>query len=68
MRLPIQNGVIVDIDVEEELSDKINGGDLDDDDENSRDFDNTMRELDLEKLRVFYQKEENVSLMKIFYY
>ena len=45
MHLPRKNDVVVDIDVEEELNDRLNGGDLDDICDNTRDFDDTMREV-----------------------
>ena len=46
VHLPSQNGVIVEIDVEEELNERGNGGDLDDVGDNARYFDNTMREVE----------------------
>ena len=44
VRLPSHNYVILDIDVEEELDESVNGSDLDDD---ARDFENKMREFKL---------------------
>ena len=42
---PSQNYAIMNINVEEELNERRNGGDLDDDGEDARYFDNTMREV-----------------------
>ena len=39
----------MEMDTEEELNYRVNGGDLDDDSDNERDFDKTMRELELER-------------------
>ena len=47
-----QNDVIMDIDVEEELNERGNSGDSDDDGDDARDFDGTMREVELERSRV----------------
>ena len=43
MHPPSQNNFIVDIGVEEELNERANGGDSDDDGDDSRYFDDTMR-------------------------
>ena len=45
VQLPSHNYARVDIDVNKELNEKINGGDLDDDVDNARYFDDTMREV-----------------------
>ena len=42
----------MDIDVEEELNERVNGGDLDDVSDNARYFGDTMREIILERPRV----------------
>ena len=52
MRLPSQNDFIMDINGEEELNKRGNGGDSDDDGEDARDFGDTMREVELERSRV----------------
>ena len=52
VHLPTQNDVILDIDAEEELNSKVNGGDLYEHGENVRDFDDTMREFVLERSRI----------------
>ena len=52
VHLPINNDAIVDIDVEEELNERGNGGDLYDDGENAREFDDTMRGVELKRSRV----------------
>ena len=48
-----QNYVIIDIDVEEELNEMVNCGYLDDGGDNARYSDDTMREVKLERSRVF---------------
>ena len=60
--LPSHNGFIMDIDVEEELNDRLNGGYPDDDYDGARDFENTMREVELERscvLLVDYRIEQS---------
>ena len=52
VHLPSQNYVIMDIDVEEELNERVNGGGLDDGGDNTRYFDDTMRVFKLESSRV----------------
>ena len=52
VHLPSQNYFIMDIDVKEELNERVNGGYLDDVGDNARYFDNTMREVKLERSRV----------------
>ena len=47
VHLPGQNDSIVCIDVEEELNERVNIGDLDGDGGNARDFDDTMNEIKL---------------------
>ena len=47
MHLPRKNDVIMEIDMEEELNERVNGGDYDDDDDYARYFNNTMREVTL---------------------
>ena len=47
--LPSHNYVIVDIDLEGKLNGRGNGGELDDDGDNVTDFDNTMREVKLDR-------------------
>ena len=49
VQLPSHNDVIVDIGVEEELNDRVNGGDSDDDGEYAIYFDYKMREVELER-------------------
>ena len=53
MELSSRNDVIMDIDMEEELSEMVNGGDLYGDGDNARYFDNIMREVESERSRVF---------------
>ena len=43
VHLPSQNDLIVDIGVQEELNERVNGGDLYDVGGDARDFDDTMR-------------------------
>ena len=45
VHLPSQNDVIIEMDVEEELNEMLNFGDLDYDGDKARDFDDTMREF-----------------------
>ena len=52
VQLQRQNDVIVDIDVQEELNQRGNGGDSDNVGDNARDFEDTMREIEWEKSRV----------------
>ena len=52
LHLPSKNDVIIDIDVEEELKERGNCGDLDDYGDDARYFNNTMREVKLERSRV----------------
>ena len=42
----------MEIGVEEELNERENGGNLDDDGDDARDFDNTTREVELERSHV----------------
>ena len=51
LHLPIQNGVIMYIDVEEKLNERGNGRDSNDDGDNARDFYNTIKEVELERSR-----------------
>ena len=48
VHLQNQNNITAEIDVEEELNERVNSGDLDDDGDNARDFDDTMREVELD--------------------
>ena len=57
VHLPSQNYVIMDIDVEEELNERVNSVDLDDVGDNARYFDDTMREVKLERSRVLLVAE-----------
>ena len=52
IHLPSYDDFIFDIYVEEELNERWNGGYLDDDSNNAREFDNTRREVKLERSRV----------------
>ena len=52
VHLPHQNNFMVEIYVEEELNERVNGRDSDDDGDDARDFDDTMREVKLERSRV----------------
>ena len=45
VHLNIQNDVIVEIDIDEGLKNRVNGKDLDDDIDNARGFDDKMREV-----------------------
>ena len=45
VNLPSQNDVIMEIYVEEELNERGNGGDFDDDGDDTRDFDGIMRKV-----------------------
>ena len=47
-----QNGVIMEMYAEEELNERVNGGDSDDDGDDARDFKNIMRDVKLERSRV----------------
>ena len=47
VHIPSQNDVIMDIDMEEELNERENGGGLDDCGNDKIDFDDTMREVEL---------------------
>ena len=49
VHLTSHNYVIVDIDLEGKLNGRGNGGELDDDGDNVTDFDNTMREVKLDR-------------------
>ena len=49
LHLPSYNDFILEIDVEEELNQRGDGGNLDDDGDNVRDFDYTMREVKLKR-------------------
>ena len=53
VHLQNQNGIIVDIDVDEELNERVDGGDLDDDGDNVRKFDDTMSEVKWDSSHVF---------------
>ena len=57
VHLPSQNYVILDIDVEEELNERVNGGYFDDFGDNARYFDDKMREVKLESSRVLLGAE-----------
>ena len=52
MHLLSQNGVIMEMYAEEELNERVNGGDSDDDGDDARDFKNIMRDVKLERSRV----------------
>ena len=56
MHLSSQNDVIMEMDVEEELNKRVNGGDSDDYDENARYFNGTMKEVTLERSFVFVRR------------
>ena len=58
LHLPIQNGVIMYIDVEEKLNERGNCGDSDDDGDYARNFGNTLREFKLERSRVLLRDDE----------
>ena len=49
VRLPSQNDVIVGIDLEEKLNERVNGGDLDDGGDYARNFGIKMSEFELER-------------------
>ena len=51
MHLPSHNYVIMDIYADEELNEMVNGGDLDDGGDNARYFDDSVREVKLERSR-----------------
>ena len=51
MHLPTHNCLIMEIDLEKELNERRNGGDLDDDGDDAREFGDTMREVELERSR-----------------
>ena len=52
VQLQSQNDVIVDIDMEEEPNQRVNGGDQDNVGDNARDFEDTMREVEQERSHV----------------
>ena len=52
VHLPGHNCFIVDIDFEEELSERVNGGNLYDDGNDVQYFDDSMREFELERSHV----------------
>ena len=52
VHLPSHNYFMVEFDVEEKLNESGNGGGLDDDCDGTRDFDNTLRKVKLERSRV----------------
>ena len=57
MHFPSQNDAIVDIDVEEDLNERIIGGNSDGDCDYAREFGGTMREVELERLHVLLGDE-----------
>ena len=57
VHLPSQNCVVVDIDVEEQLNERVNGGYSDDDGDYVRDFDDIMRGVELEMSHVLVGDE-----------
>ena len=50
--------------VDEELNERRNGGDLYDDDDNAKDFIDTVREIELERSRVFKEMTIKRNLMR----
>ena len=52
MQISSQNDLIMEMDVEEELNERVNGGDQDDDGDNARYFYDAMKEVELERSRV----------------
>ena len=57
VQLPIYNEVIVEIDVEKELNERVRVGDSNDDGENVREFDNTRREVEFYRSRVLLRND-----------
>ena len=55
VKIPSHTDVILDIDVEEELNDRVNGEDSDDDGDDAIDLENTMREVELDRSFVFFR-------------
>ena len=53
MHLPSQNDVTMEMYVEEELNERRNRGDSDDDDDDAKYLNDTVREIELERSRVF---------------
>ena len=71
MHFPSQNDAIVDIDVEEDLNERIIGGNSDGDCDYAREFGGTMREVELERWHVMlwdygiekYNEGEMISVL-----
>ena len=57
VQLPIYNEVIVEIDAEKELNERVRVGDSNDDGENVREFDNTRREVEFYRSRVLLRND-----------